>query len=204
MERGQSDLAVAAPGFDMETCLARARERDEQACRDLLHELYPLVLKLVRAHLPVRTGEEDLCQMIFIKVFQHLDQYSGKAPIHHWVSRIAVNTCMNALAAEKVRPELRWADLDEREAEVLQSLATTTGELDPTQNVASRELVDLMLAKLNPQDRLVVNLLHMEGCSVQEVGQLTGWSLPLVKVRAFRARRKLRKLFSELMKEATP
>ena len=89
----------------------RARGDDGVSARELIQQLYPLVAKIVRAHRPQRTAEEDLCQMIFVKVFQNLHQYSGKVPISHWVSRIAVNTCRNAVAAERARPELRHADL---------------------------------------------------------------------------------------------
>jgi len=91
----------------------RARSGDDDAARELIRQLYPLVAKIVRGYRPRRTAEEDLAQMIFVKVFQNLAQYSGKVPISHWVSRIAVNTCRNQLMAEKARPELRHADLSE-------------------------------------------------------------------------------------------
>src|SRR5246127_5960506 len=90
-----------------------ALRHDDEAARELVRRLYPLVAKIVRGHRPRRTAEEDLCQMIFIKVFQKLSQFSGNVPLEHWVSRVAVNTCLNQLAAEKARPELREADLTE-------------------------------------------------------------------------------------------
>jgi len=61
--------------------------------------------------------------MIFIKVFQKLSQFSGKVPLEHWVSRVAVNTCLNQIESEKVRPELRNADLSEEERAVVENLA---------------------------------------------------------------------------------
>jgi RNA polymerase sigma-70 factor (ECF subfamily) len=81
-----------------------ALQNDDEAARALVRQLYPLVSKIVRAHRPRRTQEEDLCQMIFIKVFQRLSQFSGKVPLEHWVSRVAVNTCLNQIEAEKIRP----------------------------------------------------------------------------------------------------
>src|SRR5438874_13675244 len=97
----------------------RARGGDDNAARELIRELYPLVAKIVRGYQPHCTAEEDLAQMIFVKVFQNLAQYSGKVPISHWVSRIAVNTCRNQLMAETARPELRQADLSKVEAVIL-------------------------------------------------------------------------------------
>jgi RNA polymerase sigma-70 factor (ECF subfamily) len=193
--------------IDIAACLERLREsergagrRDEAAARDLIQALYPLVLKLVRRHLPRRTAEEDLCQMIFVKLFQNLHQYSGAVPLEHWVSRIAVNTCLNQLRAEKVRPELRWADLSETQVAVLENRPEAMAESE-TEAIASREIVARLMEALNPADRLVIQLLHLEGRSVQEVKALTGWSLPLVKVRAFRARQRLKSLFQSLMQE---
>src|SRR6202048_1299535 len=90
-----------------------ALQHDDDAARELVRRLYPLVAKMVRSHRPRRTSEEDLCQMIFIKMFQKLPQFSGKVPLEHWVSRIAVNTCLSQIEAEKIRPELRTADLSE-------------------------------------------------------------------------------------------
>src|SRR3989475_13314629 len=148
-------MAMSESGFDMVACLKRVRQRDEEAARSLLHEIYPLVMKLVRSHLPRRTSEEDLAQTIFMKVFANLDQYSGTVPLEHWVSRIAVNTCLNQLRAEKIRPELRWADLSEDEQRVIESLASTAADFQhPDEHLASKDLVEKLLSRLNPQDRL--------------------------------------------------
>src|SRR5689334_18741944 len=106
-----------------------ALAHDDEAARTLVRRLYPLVAKVVRSHRPARTSEEDLSQMIFIKVFQKLSQFSGKVPLEHWVSRIAVNTCLNQIESERVRPELRQADLSEEQQAMVESLASTSGEL---------------------------------------------------------------------------
>jgi RNA polymerase sigma-70 factor (ECF subfamily) len=189
------------PGFDVTACVERVRRRDEDAARALFRHLYPLVARLVRSHLPRRTSPEDLVQTVFMKVFANLDSFSGTVPLEHWVSRIAINACLNQLAAEKVRPELRWADLSEEQTEALEAVTVGPGELEPLQNLAAREIVEKLLAQLGPADRLVLTLLHLEGRSVDEVRQITGWNVPVIKVRAFRARRKLRKCFETLMAE---
>src|SRR6516225_5331783 len=103
-----------------------ALRHDDEAARELVRRLYPLVAKMVRSHRPRRTPEEDLCQMIFIKIFQKLSQFSGKVPLEHWVSRIAVNTCLSQINGEKVRPELRHADLSEEEEAVIKNLAVAS------------------------------------------------------------------------------
>ena len=178
--------------------VAAVLQQDESAARELVRRLYPLVAKLVRAHRPVRTAEEDLCQMIFIKILQKLSQFSGAVPLEHWVSRIAVNTCLNQIQAEKARPELREADLSEEQAVVIRNLATTTGELAPDQSFASRQLVDHLMNALQPAERLVIDLLYLQQQSVAEIRRVTGWSAALVKIRAFRARQKMKRLLTTM------
>ena len=187
--------------FDVAACVQRVRRRDEDAARALFRHLYPLVARLVRSHLPRRTSQEDLVQTVFMKMFAKLDGFSGAVPLEHWVSRITINTCLNQLAAEKARPELRWADLSEEQAQTLEEVTAGPEELDPSQNLAAREMVEKLLAQLAPADRLLLTLLHLEGRSVAEVRQITGWNVPVIKVRAFRARRKLRKYFETLVAE---
>jgi len=175
-----------------------ALHHDDEAARALVRRLYPTVAKIVRAHRPRRTAEEDLCQMIFIKVFQKLSQFSGQVPLEHWVSRIAVNTCLNQIESERVRPELRHADLSEEERAVVENLASSSDELPPDQRVASRELVEHLLAALKPVERLAIDLLYLQGRSVEEIRKITGWSAALVKVRAFRARQKMKNKLAKI------
>jgi RNA polymerase sigma-70 factor, ECF subfamily len=190
--------------LDVATCLEQVRQRDEDAARRLLNHLHPLVLKLVRAHLPRRSSVEDLTQIVFMKVFANLDQFSGAVPLEHWVSRIAVNVCFSQLKAEQSRPELRWADLDENQSRVLETLASTTEDLHPGQALAAREIVEQLLGSLAPADRLLLTLLYLEGRSIEEVHRLTGWNRALIRVRAFRARHKLKKTFGKLVREEKP
>ena len=194
---------VPNPSPDYATLVVRVRDhRDESAARRMVESLYPLVLRIVRRHLPRRSAEEDLAQEVFMKVFTRIEQWRGSMPFEHWVSRVAVTTCLDALRHQKRRPELRWADLSEREAEVLDNVLQDTGETTSDESVSARELAGKLLETLNPADRLVLTMMDMEGRSVADVREATGWSATLVKVRAFRARRKLRKALEAL--ESTP
>ncbi len=189
---------MADEPFDFVGCLERVRKRDQAASRQLVEQLFPLVSRIVRSHLPRRVAEEDLAQDIFLKMFTRLDQYQGNVPFPHWVSRIAVTTCIDQLRAQKRRPEFRWADLSETEAEVLDNILTNERDVMPGDALAARELVNKLLGQLKPDDQLVIRLLDLEQKTIAEISTLTGWNQTLIKVRAFRARRKLQKLFQEL------
>lgn len=187
--------------FDFAGCLERVRARDQSAARQLVGQLYPQVIRIVRSHLPRRVAEEDLAQDIFLKMFTRLDQYQGNVPFPHWVSRIAVTTCIDQLRAQQRRPEYRWADLPENQAELLQNVMTDGRDGSPGEALAARELVNRLLGQLKPEDQMVIRLLDLEQKTLAEISALTGWNQTLIKVRAFRARRKLQKLFKELKKE---
>src|ERR1019366_4239765 len=148
--------------FDLAGCLDRVRRRDQVAARELVEHLYPLVIRIVRSHLPRRVAEEDLAQDIFLKMFTRLDQYQGVVPFSHWVSRIAVTTCIDQLRAQKRRPEFRWADLSENEADVLDAGMTNENDVEAGDALAARELVHTLLDQLKPDDRMVIQLLDLE------------------------------------------
>ena len=190
--------------FAMPECLALVRAGDEDAARALVEHLYPLVIKLVRAHRPRRMAEEDLAQEVFMKMFTRLSQYEGRdgVPFEHWVSRVAVTTCLDALRAEMRRPELRWADLGEGEREWVEFFVGEEPAPTPVDTMGAREAADRLLSFLAPDDRLVLTLLDLEERPVAEISALTGWGQSAVKVRAFRARQKLRKHALQMYKDS--
>ncbi|MGO8677439.1 MAG: RNA polymerase sigma factor [Limisphaerales bacterium] len=188
--------------LDVVECLARVRDHDQDAARALVEYLYPTVIRIVRSNLPRRAEEEDLAQEIFLKMFEKLNQYQGQVPLNHWVSRIAVNHCLNAVRSQRVRPEWRLADLPEEQARALDAVtAADVQEPHPADLIGARELVDMLMEALSPQDRLVIRMLEVEERSIEEVREVTGWSSALIRVRAFRARHKLNKYFGKLRKE---
>src|SRR5690606_31964616 len=98
-------------------------------------------------------------------------------------------------------PEFRWADLSENEANMLDAVMTNENAAAPDDSLAAHELVHKLMGQLKPEDRMVLQLLDLEQKTIAEVKELTGWNTSLVKVRAFRARRKLQKLFQELQRK---
>ena len=193
---------MASGESDLEQCLEQVRQGDQDAARALVDRLYPQVIRIVRSHLPRRMAEEDLSQEIFTKLFLRLEQYQPRhgIPFEHWVSRLAVRTCLDALRSERRRPELRWSDLSEEETAWLEHMLSEASTASEPTAPGAHEIVEKLLSQLAPQDRLVISLLDLEQRSVREIAQFTGWSVTLVKVRAFRARRKLRILAESLEK----
>ena len=185
------------PDFDLLECLERVRRRDEVASRALVAHLWPLVSKLVHAHLPRQEAPEDLMQDVFLKVFTRLEQFRGEVPFEHWVSRICISTCVDRLRAQQRRPVSCWSDLSEEQQAMLEGLTANAGP-DERSDTLAWEVLAQLLERLAPQERLVIQLLDVEQKSVAEVCDLTGWNSGVVRIRAFRARQKLKSMWRQL------
>jgi RNA polymerase sigma-70 factor (ECF subfamily) len=140
---------------------------------------------------------EDLGQETFLKAWRFLDKYDGRAPFHHWLSKIALNVALDHLRRQKrMRLETALEDLGEAALEWLHS----PDEEPRLESKQAGEILALAMRELSPEDRQVITLLELEGRSVKEICQLMGATSTAVRVRAFRARAKLRKVLTRLQK----
>jgi RNA polymerase sigma-70 factor (ECF subfamily) len=181
--------------------VVRWKRGDQSAAQTLIDELYPAVSRVVRTYLSQRESEQDLAQEIFLKVFSRLHQFKGDSPLEHWVTRIARTTCIDRLRRNKVRPELRWADLTEPERHLLEQYPEPQGHQHPSRIVAARDLLDRLLNTLSPEQRQLIVMVDCEGQSLNEVSQTTGWGLAKIKMRLYRLRTYLREKLKRLEKE---
>ncbi|HUB68533.1 MAG TPA: RNA polymerase sigma factor [Candidatus Methylacidiphilales bacterium] len=184
--------------IDVARCLQRWQQGDESAAEEIITYLYPLISKIVRLHLPRREQEEDLIQEILMKTFSRLHQYKGTAPLTHWVSRLALTTCLDKLRAQKIRPEIRRTDLTPEEADVFDATWLDGSTRAATDAIHARDLVDKLLATLKPEDRSLILMVDLEGRSLEEISETTGWGISKIKMRLFRIRSQLRKTIQTL------
>lgn len=187
--------------LDVAYCLDRVRSNDQVAAKELYDYLYPMVIKIVKSRRPWRSAEEDLTQEVYKKVFTRIKQYMGQVPFHHWVSRIAVSTCIDHLRAQRRRPEYRFADLSETEADTIESNLCSESSDNYPSTFDNVEIVHKIINLLNPNDQLIVKLVDLEQKSYAEVASILGIKVGNVKVKVFRARQKMQKLYAE-MKES--
>jgi RNA polymerase sigma factor (sigma-70 family) len=179
-------------------CLHRWKAGDEGAAEELIRHLYPVISRIVRTHLPRRDHEEDLVQEILMKTFSRLHQYKADAPLSHWVSRLAVTTCLDRLRAQKIRPELRLADLTPEENDIFDRASLESHTRDAGDVIQARDLVDKLLSILPAEERSLILMVDLEGRSLEEISQTTGWGISKIKMRLFRIRGQLRKTMQKL------
>jgi RNA polymerase sigma-70 factor (ECF subfamily) len=186
------------PLIDVADCLQRWKRGDESAAEELIRHLYPVISRIVRTNLPRRDHEDDVVQEILMKTFSRLHQYKGDAPLSHWVSRLALTTCLDRLRAQKIRPEVRWADLTPDEAQVFETAWLGSKTTDATAAIQARDLVEKLLSTLPPMDRSLILQADLEGRSLEEISDHTGWGISKIKMRLFRVRAQLRKTMQKL------
>lgn len=176
--------------FALGECLAGVRRGEPRAAEALVRHCQPMVARLVAAHRPRSVAHEDLMQEVFLALFARLDRYQPRdgIPFEHWLARVTLNVCRDALRSERRRPVA--ASLPPLTAAWVSSLlADPAARVDDA--LAARAAVDVLLAELPAEDRLLLTLLSLEERSLEEVSALTGRSRTVLKVRAFRARRRL-------------
>ena len=160
--------------------VAASRGGDQAAFAELVHRHKARVFRLAGRFFLRREDVEDVAQETFITAWRRLSTYAAKAPFEHWITRVCLRLCYARLSSER-----------RRETPVPAEATRATPNL-----VAAIDL-ERLLARLTPADRFVLLLLDGEGWSVQEIAERIGWTATNVKVRAFRARRRLRAILEE-------
>lgn len=192
-------------GHEQATDLELARSAsagDESAFAEIVRRYSPRVFRVANRFFRRREQVEEAAQEVFLKAFTELEGFEGRGSFEGWLTRIATNTCLNMIRGAKRRPELTASDLSEDEGSLIENMLA--GEAAERQQSVERGMVaaDLagrVLETMSPDDRLVLMMLDGEEASVKEVAEATGWSESNVKVKAFRARRRMREAVEKLL-----
>lgn len=179
--------------------LARIRQGATDEFAELIRRHQSQVFAILHRHERDPQRVEDLAQETFLKVWRALDRFDSRVPLEHWISRIAVNVAIDHLRRQKPsRAEIGFDDLGE---DTLDWLRTEEGH-DRLEARDARELLEAAMRTLSPAERLVITLQEIEGRSVKEISALTGSSGVAVRVRAMRARAKLKKALTQLEQQS--
>lgn len=197
----QSSAHSAAEPSDVEL-VARAAASDEAAFEELFNRHRRRVALIASRFFRQREQIEEVVQESFTKAYFALGDFSNhqEASFAAWLARIAFNCCYDELRRIKRRPESAMSDVSEEEAGRLREQLRAEGAGDDIESAAiARDLASKLLSRLDPEDRLVLVMLDVEGMSVSEIAQLNKWSISKVKVRAHRARTHLRRVLERFL-----
>lgn len=186
----------------MDLDLARqAQAGDESAFAEIVRRYSPRVFSVASRFFRQRSVVEEAAQEVFLKAYTQLGSFEGRGSFEGWLTRIATNTCLNMVRGAKRRPEFSVADLTDDENQWLDQQSAGEGNEQPSveNNVVAADLADRLLSVLSPEDQQTLLMIDGEQASIKEVAEVTGWSESKVKVRAFRARRKVREAMEKLL-----
>ena len=198
-----ADISGHAPTREPERAdaelAALARGGDEAAFEELFRRHRRRVALIASRFFRQREQVEEVVQESFTKAYFALGEFGGgrDASFAAWLARIAFNTSYDELRRQKRRPEGALEDLTEDETARLRE--RVRGGSDAEEGAVTRDLASKLLARLSPEDRLVLVLLDVEGLSVAEIAELMGWGGSKVKVRAHRARAHLRRVLERFL-----
>jgi RNA polymerase sigma-70 factor (ECF subfamily) len=156
------------------------------------------VLEVVKKHVPYNEVEE-IAHDVFVRAYQSLPTFKGRSSFRQWLSAIAVRACYDFWRKRYRSRELPMSSLTEEHREWLEKgVSNRSGQSfdDKASQKEARELLNWALDRLSPGDRMVLELVYLEGLSGKEAADLLGWSVANVKIRSLRARRKLRNLLT--------
>ena len=188
MERSEAEL------------IAAVLKGDSASFEPLVAKYSPRVFATARRYARRESEIEDIVQEVWLKAFDKLGSFRGEAPFEHWLMRMTVRTCYDFLRGHQRNRESSFSEISEPEDDWLDRFVSDPGTAVEDAE-AAKTLINRVLERLSPEARLVIQLLEIEDKSVKEIADLTGWSVPLVKVRAFRARGEMRKILARMAKD---
>lgn len=165
---------------------------DVDCFEELIIRYQPRVFGIARKYFRNESDAEDVVQTIFTKTFKKLSSYKGTAPFEHWFMRLSINACYDALRRKRNRPDQTISDMLFDDESWQDRLGNIPDASDRVGLEEARELVYTVLGQISDRARIVLTLQELEGRTIKEIAEITGWSESLVKVQAFRARKEMR------------
>ena len=170
----------------------RAQGEDKEAFEELIRRHQHRVFAVAGGILRKREDVEDIAQQVFVKAYFSLKRFDQRAAFSTWLYKITVNECWDLLRKKKVRPLVYESDLSEEQAkQVMTSAEKVNPGPDISERIAARENVERLLEGLDERDRLMLILKEVEGYSIEEIAEVLNLNGNTVKVRLFRARRRV-------------
>jgi len=161
----------------------KCREQDREAQQLLFDRHSRLMMTVCLRYADDRQEAEDMLQEGFIKVFKHIDQYTGKGALGGWIRKVMVNTALNYIRQHKHHRRLADVEL----AEGIESEDT-----DAIENMSADDLVKL-ISQMPTGYKTVFNLFAIEGYSHGEIATSLGISESTSKTQFLKARNWLTK-----------
>lgn len=182
--------------------VGRVCAADDSAFEELFNRHKRRVASIAGRFFRQREQIEDIVQETFTKAYFALRDFGNQQEnsFASWIARIAFNSCYDELRRMKRRPENTLSNVTEEDGEWLNNqLPANRAAPNVESKIITRDLAEKLLSRLSPEDRLVLVMLDMEDMSVTDIASTNNWSVSKVKVRAHRARARLRRVLEKFL-----
>jgi RNA polymerase sigma-70 factor (ECF subfamily) len=182
--------------MDDRALVARIINGDAQAFQQLIRQNERLVAHMVGRLVKETEDREELCQDVFMKVFEKVSNFSFQSKLSTWIATIAYRTAINHLRKSKVR----FVDIEEEEKQISRLMTDDNpGELLDEKDIEQH--VMSLIEQLPPHYKVVLTLFHVDGKNYEEIGEITGMPDGTVKNYLFRARQILKEKVKSYLRE---
>jgi len=191
-EAGRVRVAGPPDAANDRELVRRAQHEDKEAFEELIRRHQHRVFAVAGGIIRRREDVEDIAQQVFVKAYFSLKRFDQRAAFTTWLYKITVNECWDMLRKRKVRPLVYEADLSEEQArQVISSAEKSKDQPDISDRLEARQRLERLLDGLDERDRLMLILKEVEGFSIEEIAEVLDLNANTVKVRLFRARRRV-------------
>ncbi len=173
--------------IDDKALVSQVLSGDRQAFRLLIKQNERLVGHMIARLIDRHEDREELCQDVFLKVYEKLGEFTFQSKLSTWIATIAYRHGINHLRKRKIV----ISDLPEDESKIERFIAID----DASETLANQQLDDMVLQlidKLPPQYKAILTLYHVQEMSYPEIVEITGLPEGTVKNYLFRARKVLK------------
>lgn len=184
--------------------IERASQGDDAAFNQVVQTYRKRILGTIARLIGRPEDVEDVGQEVFLRLYYSLGQLRTPEMFEPWLYRLTVNAAYDYLRKRKRRHESRMADLSELQVLHADAVAGTERQDEEQRRKRVRELVDTLLAGVSEKDRVLLTLKEIEGLSLKELEKVYGLNENALKVRLFRARQKVMKVYESVTGESAP
>lgn len=167
--------------------VAATRAGDSEAYARLVRRHQPEITNQMRRFSRDSLACEELVHDVFVEAYLSLPSYRGSSPWLHWLRKIAVRVGYRFWTRRETNR--RTVQISSEDWQRLRSANPAPGNAQE-----AADLVAALLGQLPPSDRLILTLLYLDECSMADAAGRAGWTVTGAKLRAFRARNKLKEL----------
>ena len=184
--------------------IKKAQSGDDKAFNEIIKAYRKRILGVVYRMIGNGDDVEDVGQEVFIRLYFALGQLREPKVFEPWLYRLAKNTCYDYLRKKRRHNEVRMGDLSEGQADVVEKILAGKKSLDDDQKEEAKELVNILFSRVDEEDRILLSLKEIQGLSLKELSDAYKINTNALKVRLFRARKRMLRVYEELMEEMEP